>query len=228
MKMKFFNNVNTIYGLAFCFFCLQQLDAQEVEVLGQVKIIDGTQGAGKILTSDADGLASWDSPGLSIGDSVAGGIVFYLDGSRLHGLVAKATDEEGTFTWTVDTAKVGAFADGPHGGAFNQRMIFERYPGAMAPAAQACYSINIGNIYFDWYLPSRYELYLMYHTIGPGAPAPNTNIGGFALDEYWSSTEYQESGPKCCAHFVDFATGAANGDNNKDDTQYRVRAIRAF
>lgn len=227
--MKFLINLNTVLSLALCFFCLQHLNAQEVEVLGQVKIVDGTQGAGKVLTSDADGLANWRSPGLSIGDTVAGGIVFYLDGSRMHGLVAKATDEEGTYIWTVDTATVGAFADGPFGGAFNQRMIFERYPGVMAPAAQACDAINLGpNIYFDWYLPSRYELYLMYHTIGPGAPAPNTNIGGFALAPYWSSTEYQEYGPKCCAHFVNFSTGVDYEDNNKDDTQYRVRAVRAF
>jgi hypothetical protein len=31
----------------------------KLEVAGQVKIIDGTQGAGKVLTSDANGLASW-------------------------------------------------------------------------------------------------------------------------------------------------------------------------
>ena len=31
-------------------------------VNGQVKITDGYQGAGKVLTSDADGLASWQAP----------------------------------------------------------------------------------------------------------------------------------------------------------------------
>lgn len=204
--------------------------SQALEVLDKVKIVDGTQGDGKILTSDAEGLASWSSPGLSIGDMHAGGIIFYLDGSRQHGLVARTTDEAGTYIWTVDTAKVGAFADGPHGGAFNQRMIFEKYQGLMAPAASACSSININNTYYDWYLPSRYELYLMYQTIGPGAPAPNTNIGNFAEGGYWSSTEFQESGEKCCAHFIYFNNGTSNftTDNNKDDTFYRVRAVRAF
>ncbi|MDA9774303.1 fibrobacter succinogenes major paralogous domain-containing protein [Saprospiraceae bacterium] len=32
---------------------------QEVEVLGSIKVVDGTEGDGKILTSDSSGLASW-------------------------------------------------------------------------------------------------------------------------------------------------------------------------
>jgi len=35
--------------------------SQNVEVQGSIKIIDGTQGINKVLTSDADGLASWQS-----------------------------------------------------------------------------------------------------------------------------------------------------------------------
>ena len=34
-----------------------------LQVQGQVKIVDTTQGAGKVLTSDADGLANWQTPG---------------------------------------------------------------------------------------------------------------------------------------------------------------------
>ena len=34
----------------------------KLEVNGPVKITDGTQGAGKVLTSDASGLASWQTP----------------------------------------------------------------------------------------------------------------------------------------------------------------------
>ena len=192
-----------LFYLIFAVFLFSNLPAQEVEVLGKVKITDGTEGAGKVLVSDADGLASWASPGLSIGDTHAGGIIFYLDGSRQHGLVAKATDEDGTYIWTVDTAKVGAFADGPHGGAFNQRMIFERYPGTMAPAAQACDAVNVnGN--FDWYLPSRYELYLMYQTIGPGAPAPHPDLelpGGEALHDQ-GAMFMREKGKLYLPHFM--------------------------
>jgi hypothetical protein len=220
-----------LFYLIFTVFLFSQLHAQEVEVLGKVKITDGTEGAGKVLVSDADGLASWSSPGLSIGDTHAGGIIFYLDGSRKHGLVAKATDEPGEIKWAIDdSSTVGSFADGPHGGAFNQRVILERHPGGMAPAAQACEDINIGpNVYSDWYLPSRYELFLMYQNIGPGASAPNTNIGNFLPAQYWTSTEYQESGRKCCAHMIHFGSGTTNfnTDQTKDDSRM-VRAVRAF
>jgi hypothetical protein len=33
----------------------------KLEVAGNVKIADGTQGAGKVLTSDANGLATWQA-----------------------------------------------------------------------------------------------------------------------------------------------------------------------
>ena len=33
--------------------------AAKLDILGNIKIADGTQAAGPVLTSDADGLASW-------------------------------------------------------------------------------------------------------------------------------------------------------------------------
>ncbi len=36
--------------------------AAKLDVAGNIKIADGTQGAGKVLTSDANGLASWTTP----------------------------------------------------------------------------------------------------------------------------------------------------------------------
>lgn len=231
--MKALNNFTTLLiNATFILLVLityNPIHAQNLEVQGQLKIADGTQSAGKVLMSDSSGLASWTSPGLNIGDTIHGGIIFYLDGSRQHGLIAKMTDEPGTYLWSDSTLTTEAWADGPHGGAFNQRKIFEVYPITTAPAAHACDLVQVNQMY-DWYLPSRYELYLMYMTIGPGAPPPNTNIGNFALDEYWSSTEFQEAGEKCCAHFINFGGNPTryNEDNNKDDTSYRVRAVHAF
>lgn len=37
----------------------------KLDVAGNIKIADGTQGAGKVLTSDASGLASWKTPTIS-------------------------------------------------------------------------------------------------------------------------------------------------------------------
>ena len=72
--------------------------------------------------------------------------------------------------------------------------------------------------YDDWYLPSKDELELMYSTIGQGGG----NIGGFADDYYWSSSEYISN----YAWSVHFGYGAT-GSTSKNYA-YRVRVIRAF
>ncbi|MBI5217965.1 MAG: tail fiber protein [Bacteroidia bacterium] len=56
----------------------------DLEVIGQVKITDGTQGAGKVLTSDASGLASWQTPSVGItGSGTATRIAFWNGASSL-------------------------------------------------------------------------------------------------------------------------------------------------
>ncbi len=52
----------------------------KLEVAGQIKITGGTPGAGKILTSDASGLASWASPPSSLPSATTGQTMRY-DGS---------------------------------------------------------------------------------------------------------------------------------------------------
>ncbi len=68
----------------------------------------------------------------------------------------------------------------------------------------------------DWYLPSMDELGEMF--------IKKDIIGGFAPNEYWSSTE--ELGTILDAKFQNFNSG--NVDKNTKWTLYRVRAIRAF
>ena len=45
--------------------------AAKLHIVGQVKITGGSPGAGKVLTSDADGLASWQTPAAANGSSTA-------------------------------------------------------------------------------------------------------------------------------------------------------------
>ena len=43
-----------------------------LDILGNIKIVDGTQANGKVLTSDGTGLASWQTPGSSTGWTLLG------------------------------------------------------------------------------------------------------------------------------------------------------------
>ena len=49
-----------------------KLEVNNGTTAGAVKIVDGTQGAGKVLTSDADGLATWKRQALTLVEGVKG------------------------------------------------------------------------------------------------------------------------------------------------------------
>jgi len=70
------------------------------------------------------------------------------------------------------------------------------------------------NGYSDWFLPSKDELNQLY--------LQKNVVGGFANDDYYSSSEYNAS----AAWFQYFGTGYQERDN-KIDPDY-VRAVRAF
>lgn len=56
----------------------------KLDVAGQIKITDGTHGAGKVLTSDANGLATWTTPGSgssNFADGTAVGNTTYWNGT---------------------------------------------------------------------------------------------------------------------------------------------------
>jgi hypothetical protein len=58
--------------------------AAALDVLGNIKIADGTQGMGKVLTSDASGVATWTTPGSSSGWSLTGN-AGTIDGTNFIG-----------------------------------------------------------------------------------------------------------------------------------------------
>lgn len=207
----------------------------KLEVNGQIKITGGTPGAGKVLTSDAAGLASWQSAGgcgLSIGDTYQGGIIFYLDASGCHGLISAPADQSTGVQWQIlnDGGALGggffythntSFASCGGCGDGNTSMIVYN-KGAGTYAAKICYDLSLGG-YSDWYLPSKYELNLMYLNIGQGNALGLGNVGGFASNYYWSSTEDLD---KNNAWRQDFDNGPQI-NANKGTTLY-VRAVRAF
>lgn len=51
-----------------------------LHIAGSVKIVDGTQGAGRVLTSDANGVASWQAAGISSQWGTNGSNIYYNSG----------------------------------------------------------------------------------------------------------------------------------------------------
>jgi hypothetical protein len=161
--------------------------------------------------------------GLAIGQTYQGGIIFYLDASGCHGLISAPTDQSTGIAWWnglyTDTYASGSGLFDGDGNCYRIR----RSQGdcASCNAAELCLDLSLGG-YSDWYLPSKYELNLMYRNIGQGNALGLGNVGGFAYDYYWSSTESD--------NYVAWGQVFDLGDqygSGKDYTYY-VRAVRAF
>jgi hypothetical protein len=187
-------------------------------VLG--KVLTGfVSGAGTVTATDnilqAIQKLNGNNPAHYIGESYGGGIVFYVYDNGQHGLIAATADQSTGVVWT-NTAFQGtvsnAVRDGINGGLANtERIIIQA--GAGNYAAQLCANYKGGN-YADWYLPSIYELNLLY--------VQKAVVGGFASNWYWSSTE----GINQSAWDQYFDGG--NQDYNVKGGTDNVRAIRAF
>ena len=157
----------------------------------------------------------------TIGESYGGGIVFYVYDGGQHGLIAATTDQSTGIQWYNGTARnTGTTGDGLGASAMNTAMIVatqmaDNQSGNFAALVCANYSVTIGGVtYGDWYLPSKYELNLLY--------VQRTVVGGFANNYYWSSTE---SG-NLVAWAQDFGSGGqVYGAKYATDD---VRAVRAF
>jgi hypothetical protein len=156
-----------------------------------------------------------------VGESYGGGIVFYVYDGGQHGLIAATTDQNSGIHWYNEIFKyTGTTGDGLNAGDMNTAIIIasqmaDYQYGNFAAKVCADYSATMnGNIYGDWYLPSKFELSLLY--------LQKTVVGGFSNDFYWSSTEHF-SNNAWAQSFLD----GYQGSGGKDISSC-VRAIRAF
>jgi hypothetical protein len=179
-------------------------------------------------------IATENTPQIEVGDLAEGGIVFYVDETGEHGLVAaledltaEATEPNGdgfnAYEWGCFEENVSG-ADGQAIGTGYQNTMDIVNQGCSTEnggitAAQAALDAEI-NGYSDWYLPSKDELMEMYNTLGNGRP--EGSIGVFENNWYWSSSEYNLN----FAWYVYFYNGLTSG-NDKHITD-NVRVIRAF
>jgi hypothetical protein len=173
----------------------------KLDVNGQIRIQGGNPGMGKVLVSDANGLASWQmqiQPVYQqhyIGEHYGGGVVFYLwldSNGTEHGLIVDMNDL-GTNIWSnVDTGTNGNFITNIWDGQSNTNAIINQI-GHTISAAQICLnSTNAG--YNDWFLPSSSEFILLhtnFYIVRRTLMQLNnsTVLNGY----YWTSSEYTES-----------------------------------
>lgn len=181
-----------------------------------------TAGTGIDITNNI--ISKTNLCGHAIGDTLHGGYIFYLDPSGCHGLICAVTDQSSGIAWrkssSIDTY---AYGNGIGGGYGNTGAIIRwQSTQSGSSAVNTCYNTYIGG-YNDWYLPSIYELNLMYDNVGPGNALGLGNIAGFSTSgSYWSSTEHSW----VVTLFKNFSTGIINGDLKTK--LYRVRAVRSF
>ncbi len=188
----------------------------------------GTPGTGKVLTSDAQGNATWESfLKYQVGDFAHGGVVFYVEPCGTKGLVAAIDDQSAGVKWRGGSSNYLTMARGDeiYAGKMNTSVIISVHSAKNDyddHAALLCANYQGGG-YGDWYLPSKEELNLMYQNKTPINVIATANGGSaFSNSVYWSSTENSDIGA-WRQYFLDGSQYA----NNKGNTN-SVRAIRAF
>ena len=149
-----------------------------------------------------------------IGQSYQGGIIFFIDATQQHGLIAALNDQGTGIAWSNGSSIVtNATATANGTGASNTRKIVRAQGKTGTYAALLCSRFK-NDGFTDWYLPSRDELNLLYQQ--------RAVVGGLSATNYWSSSEVsrgkawdQEFGGGF--QFKDIKTFTLN-----------VRAIRSF
>lgn len=150
---------------------------------------------------------------VAVGQSYAGGIIFYVDGTGQHGLIASESDCCDSAQWyNGDFITTNTFEGNVGKGQPNTTKIIVAQGNGIY-AASICDQLVL-NGYSDWFLPSKDELNLLYQQ--------RNLVGGFANDYYWSSPEYDT----LHAWNQYFPYGPQYYANKSSKAS--VRAIRAF
>jgi hypothetical protein len=154
----------------------------------------------------------------SIGQYYGGGMIFYIDDTKQHGLICAPVDQSDAIQWSngINIITNANGTDIGDGMANTEAIIAAQ--GAGNYAAQICYDLVL-NGYSDWFLPSKSECGTMYFNL-----EIFNHLGNLADELYWSSTEAS----------IDNAYSQYSNDGYPPNggyyknTAHRVRAVRAF
>jgi len=158
-------------------------------------------------------------PVFTIGQSYQGGLIFYLDATKKHGLICAPTDQSGGASWGCSgTSITNSNGTSTGTGQANTSAIVSGC-ATIGIAAKICNDLILGG-YSDWYLPSRFELGFVYSNLVA------KGLGGFQSNNnyyyFWSSSQYTSTD----SYLQSFSNGYTYITSK--NSSFRVRAIRTF
>ncbi|WP_042721685.1 tail fiber domain-containing protein [Flavobacterium sp. B17] len=161
----------------------------KLDINGKIKISGGSPGAGKVLTSDANGLASWTTP--SNGSyTTSNGITTTANEIKLGGALTGATTisnitSTNTLSFTgpnVADAKITVGSTAEAGGAINfgngNHGIRRGYPGAAGSNNSVGFFTTAGNLYFSTNGNADASQFVMLEggNVGIGTSSPQSKL----------------------------------------------------
>lgn len=164
---------------------------------------------------------------IASGDTLFGGIVFYIDETGKHGKVCALEDQTSHAEWYVGS---DTYVPGTQTGIGSGKSNTDLLINAFGNASIANYCTNYSYAgYNDWYLPSKDELVKMWVTLA------KYNVGNFSNTWYASSSDNNKNAFWSVSFDKNFSYGTA-GTNLKrfvrssgiDYHYYAARAIRDF
>lgn len=154
---------------------------------------------------------------IAVGKRFEGGIIYYVDDTKLHGLIMSLGDQSpNPINWFGETkGKAQAFDTGVYRGSKNTERLVKKFPEKDHPA-QLCDRYEYDG-FDDWYLPSQVELNKLYEF---NKTLPKAQK--LAQEYYWSSTEFSSKD----VYYKSFYNGRSY--NLIKGNKAMVRAIRKF
>ena len=195
---------------------------------------DGQDGQDGVDGQDGqDGADGQDARTYTVGELAQGGIIFWLDNTKQHGLACSMTDlnDGEKIRWYAGTfGLTRATGDGFYAGENNTTIIISSSlaigDDGSPYAAILCNELNVyqgGVLYGDWYLPSGRELRELRSNKDIVNQTALTNEGDvLENDYYWTSTENQS------VNAWGYNLGANTGATLTKSSVHYVRAVRAF
>ncbi len=149
-----------------------------------------------------------------LGRNFGGGIIFYLEATGIHGLIAAGSDQSTDAPWGCYGTNIPGTVWDLGSGKANTTAIVNGCPAA-GTSARICNDLLL-NGYSDWYLPSIDEIEQLYRQ--------RSLVGGFGDDVYWTSCQ----GPSPVYAFVYSFINGSFFAADKSRTDMNTRAIRSF